>query len=463
MQIALGQYAYRRADGLLPSVELRNVFFERVPSNLKDYVALLTRPSLTLYTTAGRGPCRCFYRKEGALNGDAFSVSGQMLYRVANGGSVTPIGAVPGYGHVEMAASRTKALIANDGALLQTDGNTVTAMAFPDNQPVRSVGYINGYFLAVPVGSHRIYYTDLTTGLFDATRFVSAERYPDDLEKLIITSDEVWAMGKTSTEVFVPTGIDTSEQPPFQRVEGRLYKKGCIHRATAVTADNTVFWVGYSEDGGLALFRGDSVPVIVSDPSLAERIKKANKETMKAWCFGMPGHNFYVLSLGDQGTWAFDIATGVPFEWKTHFRTGWRAHLGSGVWDGTVLAGDDEDGSIWLVDENGVTDNGTPIEQIVTAGVPVSGQQTNSNLSLDCAVGQVAINETAEIRLEYSDDQGRTWCDEGPMQLGLEGDYFNRVRWDMLGTMLPPARIYRLTTTSPVRMRVEAARINESF
>lgn len=463
MQIAMGQYAYRRADGLLPSVELKNVFFEKVPTNLKDFTALMTRPSLDLYATAGNGPCRCLFRREGALGGDAFSVSGQIMYRISNGGGVTGVGAVPGFGSVEMAASADMALIASDGALLQTDGFTVTPMAFPDNQAVRSVGYMNGYFLAVPVDSQRIYYTDLTTGQFEGTRFIAAERYPDNLEKIVVTSDEVVALGKTSTEIFVPTGIDTSEQPPFQRVEGRAYKKGCINRATAVAADNTVYWVGYSEDGGIAFYRLGSVPEVVSEPSLAERLKRADSEDMRAWCFGTPGHSFVVLSLGDQGTWAFDIATGVPFEWKSHFRTGWRAWQGSGVWDGAVLAGDDTDGSIWMLNDDGTDDEGVPIEVVVTAGLPITGRQTNSNVSFDCAVGQVRENEQAWVRLEYSDDQGRTWNDEGLCDLGETGAYLTRARWDRVGTMLPPARIFRLSTTSRVRMRVDACRVNEPY
>jgi hypothetical protein len=163
-QISLGQYAYRRGNGLLPSIRLENVFFERVPVNLKDQVALLTRPALTSYTTVGTGPIRCVARKAGALNGDALVVSGEVLYRVAAGPTSTLVGTVPGTGVVEIAASPDVALIANGGALLQTDGVTVTAKAFPLSQYVQSVGYINGYFLAVPVESHRIYYTDLLTG-----------------------------------------------------------------------------------------------------------------------------------------------------------------------------------------------------------------------------------------------------------------------------------------------------------
>lgn len=462
--IRLGQYAYRRADGLFPSINLLNVYFERSPTNLKDQVALLTRPTLTRFSSVGSGPIRCVFRQEGAFNGDALVVSGTVLYRVdSNGGSLN-LGNVPGMGVVEIAASTDGAIIANDGALLQTDGITVTAKTFPLNQLVRSVGYINGYFLAVPIDSHRIYYTDLLTGEFDATRYISAERYPDNLEKIIVTSDEIWGMGKSSTEVFVPTGIDTATQPPFQRVEGRLYKKGLINRATAVELDNTVFWAGQSQDGGWAVYKGDAVPVVVSDAGIAERLKRADPASLTAWSFGIPGHSFYVLGAGTEGTWACDVTTGGWYEWGSLNRQQWRAYVGRGAWDGSVLAGDIEDGVLWLLDVDGVDDDGVALKQIVTAGAPVADTRiTNSNVTLDCAVGQAAIGEEVFLNLRFADDQGRTWQDEGDVSLGLTGQYLERARWDRLGLMTPPVRIYEWTTTSRARMRFSAARVNDDF
>lgn len=462
-KIMLGQYAYRRADGLMPSINLRDVYFERSPTNLQDQVSLLTRPTLGRFADIGSGPIRCVHRDEGAFNGDALVVSGPVLYRVDSGGNAVNLGAVPGTGIVEIATSTDRAIIANDGALLQTDGVTVTAKTFPLNQLVRSVGFINGYFLAVPVDSHRIYYIDLLTGEFDSTRYISAERYPDNLEKLIITSDEVWGMGSASTEVFVPTGIDTSENPPFQRVEGRLYKKGLINRAAALEFDNTVFWAGQSQDGGLAVYKGGDVPIPVSDASVAERLGRADSTKITIWAFGLPGHIFLVVGLDTEGTWVLDAATGGWFEWGSLNRTQWRAHVGRGVWNGQVLAGDIEDGTLWLLNQTGLDDDGVRLKQIVTAGAPVQGRQTNANVTLDCAVGQIAVDDTADMYLRFSDDQGRTWQDEGACSMGEHGQYFDRVRWDRLGQMVPPVRIYEWTTTARARMRFSGARIDDDY
>jgi hypothetical protein len=83
--------------------------------------------------------------------------------------------------------------------------------------------------------------------------------------------------------------------------------------------------------------------------------------------------------------------------------------------------------------------------------------------SLDCAVGQVAVGDTASINLHFSDDQGRTWQDEGPCDLGVQGAYLTRARWDRLGQMVPPMRIYEWTTTARARMRFNGARVNDAY
>lgn len=461
-KILLGQYAYRRGDGRLPSVRLRNVFFEQSPST-PDNVALLTRPTLDPFATVGDGPNRGIFWEDDVFADAALIASGNILYSTTQEGVSTPLGAITGSGRVEVAYSPTEALVASGGVLQVSDGVTLAIKSFPDSLNVVSVGFINGYFLAVPENSHRIYYTDLTTGEFDGTRFISAERYPDNVSRIIITSDEVWAMGSSSVEVMVPTGVDAVDQPPFQRVEGRLYKKGVLNAATIVEADNSVYWVGFSKDAGFAVYRGDGVPVAVSDPSIAERISRCDPTLIKAWVFGSEGHSFYVLSLNTEGTWAYDLKTGGWFEWASINRDQWRAHLGRSCWPGVVLAGDDETAQVWQISTTGTDDGGEVIEQKFTAGTPIDGRITNSNVSLDCAVGQVAVGETAAINLEYSDDQGRTWTDEGECSLGLIGDYETRVRWNRMGMMRPPSRIFEWTTTSPVRMRVSGARLNDSY
>jgi hypothetical protein len=456
VQIPLGTYAYRRGDGLVPSIRLENLYYEESPSNLKDGVALLTRPTLTEFAAADAGGGRAVFWESDVFADDIVAVIGTKLFRVTSAGVKTEVGSIPNPNPgansdadlVDIAASPTKILIAN-GDLLESDGATVTSVTFPDDQGVISVGYIDGYFLAVPLNSHRIYYTDLVTGLFAGDRFISAERYPDDILRIVVTSDEIWAMGRESVEVFVRTGVDTATQPPFQRV---------LNGWTVVEADNSVYWAGTSKDSGPGVYRGDATPKDVSTPAIAERLGKADPLKLKAWTFGMHSHSFYVLEMGDQGTAALDISTGRWTDFASYGREKWRAHTGRGC-GSLVIACDDETGQLWKL-EDGTTDDGEPVVQVFTAGAPVAGRMPNASVALECAVGQA---DGPKISLRHSDDQGRTWIDEGLKSLGALGDYSARVRWTRLGQMKPPVRVFEWTVSEPVRLRVSAALLNEVF
>lgn len=470
-QIPLAQYSYKRADGLLPSINVRNMYLEKTVTNLREGSALLTRPFLTAFASVGTGPNRGLFWEDDVFADDALVASGGELHRMNSIGASTLVGVLSGFGRVEVAYAPSSALVASGGRLQQTDGVTLTPKTFPDSLNVVSVAYMDGYFLAVPENSHRIYFTDLLTGEFDATRFVSAERYPDNLVRLITTADEVWAMGSASVEVFVATGVDDPGPPvsaPFQRVDGRLYKKGVLNGATVVEADNSVIWASHSKDAGMEVYRGAGVPLAINDEGIAERLARADPSQIQAWSFGVAKHSFFVLCLGSEGTWAYDIALAgggpVPwFEWTTLGRDQWRAINGKACWPGVVLAGDDETGDIWRLDDTGLTDGGEPVEQVFTAGAPVDGRPINASLSLDCAVGQAAEGVEAVLSLRTSDTQGRTWDEQEDAPLGLTAEYDARVRWNRLGQMFPPARIFEWTTTAPVRMRVSSVRVNDDY
>jgi len=95
--IPLGLGAYKRSYGQFPEVKLLNRFVEKAPTNLKEKVALLTRPATKLLgffpadTTTGK--IRGTYSSPGVFNSDLFVVSGQNLYRT-DGTTITGIGGV---------------------------------------------------------------------------------------------------------------------------------------------------------------------------------------------------------------------------------------------------------------------------------------------------------------------------------------------------------------------------------
>ncbi len=454
--ISLGLGAYNRGQGVLPEIKCINLFPEQTPTNTRG-VALLQRPSLLAWVSAGSGPCRGLYRRAGVISGNVLHVSATSLYKVNTAGTATLVGTIPGTARVSIAGSGTYAVIANDTSGYYTNGSTVTEMTIPDGDGISSVDYLDGYFLFIYAATEQFGWTAIGGITIDALDFASAEQSPDALICLKVLGDEIWLIGQESTEVWVPTG---NADLPFQRVSSRVFPKGCINRDTVCVLDNTLFWVGNDH----IVYRASDVPTRVSTNSIEERIRNADRTALRAWFFPWDGHLFYALTIGDQGTFVFDVSTGQWCEFASYGRDAWRAHLGA-VTDDYVVAGDDASGQIWRLSDDVFLDGTDPISWEATAGVNVNGGRPMChNLHIDVSKGTATVAQTDHfIEKRHSDDAGRTFTDWSARSLGATGEYKTRVTYRAQGSMRSPGRVIDIRCTSPLRMRISGARINEKY
>lgn len=444
MQVPYSIASYRRAD--LPQIKLVNNFVEKTPASAAQ-VALLARPGLAAYADIGTGPIRGIFTQPGALDGDIFSVSGAALFR-----DTASIGTIPGGNRVWMSASLNTLMIANDTALYSSDGATVSAVAFPDGAGVTSVGYINGFTFATRADSRRIYFTQ-DPDVWDGLDYISAETSTGNIIAAVVVSDQIWVFCEKVTEVFVTTGDATA---PFQRVEGRLYDKGCLARDTIVKLDNSVMWVGH--DG--IVYRGDSIPTRISDHGIEERISASLPEDLRAWSFPLDGHLFYSLTTGE-GTFPYDAATQQWTEFGSYGRDAWRAHIGV-FRDMQVIAGDDELGRLWLLDRDALMDGEDVIERWHT--VLIAQEGFLDTFVMDAAAGMVTnLIDNPMIELRTSRDQGMTFGTFRQTTLGRQGQYRKRVAWRRLGLIDGEGMVIQIRLTDSTPWRLSSARINEAL
>lgn len=122
--VPLGQQAYKRSFAGEPEVKLVNRFLEKNPTNLREHVALLSRPGEVSLAQFAGGNNRGSFYKDGLFGGDLFIVYGTTLYRYsALNGSVTPVsGTVANNGFVYfswMKGAGYEFLFVSDGFELQ--------------------------------------------------------------------------------------------------------------------------------------------------------------------------------------------------------------------------------------------------------------------------------------------------------------------------------------------------------
>lgn len=459
--IPLGIGDWESATEDVQRIRMRNLYLAENPASPNN-MSLVQRLTLTELATVGDGPIRGMWRQDGTFGGDWLIVSGEEIYRWD--GAATLLGDIPGTGFCQFAGGVDRALIARDGVGYSTDGAAVVVVVMPDDvppyegdpAPVGSVAYINGFFLLSVLDIQRFYWLEPGETDPDPLNFASAERVPDPIVSVNVASDEIWFIGQSGPEVWIPTGdLDA----PFQRINGRVYNEGCASRDTvaAVTVEGFPALIWVTDGRSVVLTKGS--PQIIATESVEELLKTAT--TLRAWAYRHNRHDFYVLTT-DAFTLAFDIEKGTWSRFDSYGFAFWRAHLGlqSGS---TVYAGDSETAKLWLLEE-GVTDAGSPIIREVTGSIDNPGGQTQcSSVAVRVNAGWSPSYELEpRLELRWSDDQGSTWSTYRSISMGPRGQYAKDTVIRSLGLLKRPSRTFQFHFSDPARLRIDYATMNEA-
>lgn len=472
MKIPLGNASYDRAD--LPKISLKNLSYENAPSNLEDQVALIPRPRLNLFGTAGAGPIRGIYRKGGVLaavgnSGKIIALSGTTVYRVdQTTGVATSIGTVAGgptFSRMTAEGNDNVVVLTSGNHGYTTDGNSVSAISFPSSFGVYAVDTLNSYFLFCS-DNGRFYWSAIGGTTVDALDFATAESQPDVLISLKVLGDELWLLGRLSIEVWQPTGnLDL----PFQRITGRIFGIGLTARDTCqklnVGGVDKMVWVGTDQ----RVYWTNPNPQRISTPWLEDKLRSStvnlNDNSLNAYAttYSWDGHDYYVLHILGQGSFAYDLSTGLWDELTSHDRDLFRGAVSAVGVNAQPLLGDDTSGQIWQMVDTQSTDDSDPVVFEFTGMLEVVGAPVRcNNVSLDTSPGKATDpQDDPMIHIAWSDDMGETFEDGDAMPLGRQGERNARVLWPRLGQLRRPGRLFRWRTTEPVTIR--KAKYNESL
>lgn len=207
----------------------------------------------------------------------------------------------------------------------------------------------------------------------------------------------------------------------------------------------------------LASVDAGAVPRVTQTQVLvAYRTSSTENLNVRAWTYALDGHTFYVLTLGEQGTFVYDESTGQWAQWQTNGLNTWNMEIGT-VWQGRIIAADQSNPVIWELDPTSfIDDDFKPQTRVVTGGLSMRNRAFIPNYAfrITASLGLPEVPLTAPateptVLLETSDDQGNSYQSHGSLEI-TTGDAVQELAWLSLGTMQPPMRIFRLTDIGAV-------------
>jgi len=353
------------------------------------------------------------------------------------------------------ADSNTVIRIATGGELYKhvSSGTTVVA----ESIAATSVAYFKGYWLYTAADTDAAFYQEPASSTWNALDFASAEYQPDKLKGVRVFGDLAAMQGSASTEYWRLTGDGSA---PLAPVGGLAFDVGCRTISAAVNSKGTLIWV--ADDGSVVLSDGGP-PRPISDHGLTEQARRTAAADMDASFFVIDQHPCYVLNLGSEATWVYDLTTQRWSRFSSLTHDNWRARLFANIGE-VVIGANRVTAEIYRLSTDVRSDDGTQFTRSFCAFLAVpEGTVDLANVQLDCLVGTgIASGQGSDplIRMDISRDGGETWTYAGERGLGAAGRRSVRPRWNALGEVSAPGAIFKWEMADPVEFTVSAVRAN---
>ena len=405
-------------------------------------------PGLKLFAT-GTG----ISRGTGELNGVLYEVMGASLSKITSTGAVTSKGSVEGSGRCVLAEDQVGNLTITTGVgkPYYYDGSTLYQGDDESLPNANTVTYINRR-VAYDGNDGDVAFADLSDpDSVNGLNLAIAESKADDTLAVYAYKQQLLVFGEKSIQPMYNSG---SGNPPYSFILNATQEIG-LSAVHSISSNNQyLYFLG--SDLSVYQMAGLSLRAI-GNPAIGQAIEKYS-DTSDAFgvCFTLDNTNFYLLSFptGNE-TWLFNETAGI---WTNlAYGTNGDQHLISSYnfIYGKHLVTDRLNGNVYELDFDTYTDNGDVIQrQRDTVSIngstfgKVGADIFMSRLKLEIETGTSLVTGEANIIMQYSDDNGRSWSGERWRSIGAQGEYRHELEWFALGTF--KNRMFRFTMSDPI-------------
>lgn len=430
--------------------------------------ALFDAPGITLFSSlvgVNRGAQE--------MNEVPYFVNGNLLYSVNSNGVAVSHGEVEGSGRVSLANNGQYLVVVIPGGkayAYDRIGNTIAEITDVDftARKANNVVQKDGYFVFASADGKVFFNSALNDPFtFDGLDIGTAEINPDKIVALHVNHNELFVCGLVSIEPFQNIG---GSGFPFQRIPGADIQKGVHAKFSLVDFDNSFVFVGggYNELSAIWKIQGSSTSIKISTSAIDNAIQeftRAEIEKSFSWVYSMDGSFFVGFTFESDRiaskTFVYDAtASALSGSSVWHERqTGvtdnrWRVNSIVSSY-GKLLVADYINGNIGFIDKKSYTEYGEVMVQ-EKASKPFSAGGLPSfvgtiQLTMESGVG-LAVGQGSDpiVRMDYSDDGGRTFSSEFSRSYGKVGEYMSLPTWRRQGR-IPRHRVIRFKTSDPVK------------
>lgn len=443
------------------------------PASQGSKFALVGCPGKTLFATIG-SPVRAMWGGNNRL----FAVGGSSLYEISSAGSVTNWGAVNGSGPAQIVSNGNQLLVWN-GDLAPTAFNTFCFTGVSVVPVITSVGItcINGFFVALrpggadfagdPLGLATADQTQLNWSTpfdgkqWDPLDYAVKQGAPDAVQMILGPGspaggpEELWLLGKKTTEVWYVTGGTAQNTNIFSPVSGAFVNQGLWAKMSAVSLGNTTYFLGGDDRGVGAVWRMNGyIPERVSTFAVEQFIQSyatagVDISAATGYAYQQDGHQFYVLNFPGTATWVYDHGLGLWHERYSGASLGALSSDRGGYHAATFnghFVGDPNSGAVYKLDLGVFTDGGNPI--VFSRTAPHLNNERSwvryDQFRLDFG-GPFPLTSPRNYTLDISNDGAFTFPISRSLTIGSGGWSPTRAQWNRLGASRD--RVFRVTTT----------------
>ena len=437
---------------------LVNMYGEPVEGEGRTDFVCYGTPTRSLFATIGGGQVR------GQITaGDQhYVVVGTTLHAVTGSGSTTALGTIEGSLPVDMAYNGAQIDIVGEIKSYQFDVPTLALSEHSGGgfEQASSCTSIASYSLISVANSGRFRWKLINDTTFPANNFATGEAESDNLVAIRAVANDVALLGSRSVEWWGPTG--DSGANAFAKTATAAANIGCVARDTAVVVDSGLTWVGRDgRAGGVSVYRAEGyAPRKISPPEVDNYLEQVSDlSALSAFTYQQRGHLFYVLTLPNEWSFAWDISTNL---WSYRKSGTWP--MGSdatGGWDARNLTLNGQrqvvgssDGNLYELLADSYAEGGMGLVREATSlQLHHDGRRAfmpRLELDIEAGVGLVTgQGSNPQVLVCYSDDGGRTWSDPRPAAMGPVGQNKWRAVWFACGSYRQ--RIIRFRVSDPVK------------